>query len=124
MACRVGTLLVSFGLGSGINSPPITYTHKGRQYVTVLSGIGGVLNRTMKVADRVPNDDVAGHVPTHGGGLAGGTYADNGAPKPIPAGSAWRRLASGLWLICRIPRTEAAVIRHFPERIALWAVCA
>src|ERR1700730_14005808 len=25
------------------------------------------------------HDDVAGHVPTHGGGLAGGTYADNGA---------------------------------------------
>ena len=43
-----------FKTGSGINSPPITYTHNGRQYVTVLSGIGGVLNRVMKVADRVP----------------------------------------------------------------------
>ena len=43
-----------FTPGSGINSPPITYTHNGRQYVTVLSGIGGVLNRVMKVADRVP----------------------------------------------------------------------
>jgi alcohol dehydrogenase (cytochrome c) len=43
-----------FKTGSGINAPPITYTHDGRQYVTVLSGIGGVLNRTMKVADRVP----------------------------------------------------------------------
>src|SRR5215471_18631331 len=43
-----------FKTGSGINAPPITYTHNGRQYVTVLSGIGGVLNRTMKVADRVP----------------------------------------------------------------------
>jgi alcohol dehydrogenase (cytochrome c) len=39
---------------SGINSPPITYTHQGRQYVTVLSGVGGVLNRTMKAADAVP----------------------------------------------------------------------
>jgi alcohol dehydrogenase (cytochrome c) len=49
-----GQTLWQFKTGSGINSPPITYTHKGRQYVTVLSGIGGVLNRTMKVADKVP----------------------------------------------------------------------
>jgi alcohol dehydrogenase (cytochrome c) len=49
-----GQLLWKFKTGSGINSPPITYTHRGRQYVTVLSGIGGVLNRVMKVADRVP----------------------------------------------------------------------
>ena len=48
------TAFQTFKTGSGINSPPITYTHKGRQYVAVLSGIGGVLNRTMKVADRVP----------------------------------------------------------------------
>jgi len=49
-----GQTLWSFKTGSGINSPPITYTHQGRQYVTVLSGVGGVLNRSMKVADRVP----------------------------------------------------------------------
>jgi alcohol dehydrogenase (cytochrome c) len=49
-----GQELWKFKTGSGINSPPITYTHNGRQYVTVLSGIGGVLNRAMKVADRVP----------------------------------------------------------------------
>jgi len=49
-----GQTLWQFKTGSGINSPPITYTHKGRQYVTVLSGVGGVLNRTMKVGERVP----------------------------------------------------------------------
>jgi alcohol dehydrogenase (cytochrome c) len=49
-----GELLWKFKTGSGINSPPMTYTHNGRQYVTVLSGIGGVLNRVMKVADRTP----------------------------------------------------------------------
>ena len=27
--------------GSSVNAPPITYTHKGKQYVTVLSGRGG-----------------------------------------------------------------------------------
>jgi alcohol dehydrogenase (cytochrome c) len=49
-----GETLWKFKTGSGINSPPLTYTHDGRQYVTVLSGIGGVLNRVMKVADAVP----------------------------------------------------------------------
>jgi hypothetical protein len=28
--------------GSGINAHPITFTHNGQQYITVLSGIGGV----------------------------------------------------------------------------------
>jgi alcohol dehydrogenase (cytochrome c) len=49
-----GSVLWKFKTSSGINSPAITYTHKGRQYVTVLSGIGGVLNRVMKVADVTP----------------------------------------------------------------------
>jgi alcohol dehydrogenase (cytochrome c) len=31
-----------FQTGSGINAQPITYTHDGRQYVTILSGIGGL----------------------------------------------------------------------------------
>jgi alcohol dehydrogenase (cytochrome c) len=37
-----GNKLWSFQTGSGIVSQPITWEHKGRQYVTVLSGIGGV----------------------------------------------------------------------------------
>ena len=49
-----GETLWKFKTSSGINSPPITYTHNGRQYVTVLSGIGGVLNRVMKAADGTP----------------------------------------------------------------------
>jgi alcohol dehydrogenase (cytochrome c) len=49
-----GNVLWKFKTSSGINSPAITYTHNGRQYVTVLSGIGGVLNRVMKVADVTP----------------------------------------------------------------------
>jgi alcohol dehydrogenase (cytochrome c) len=36
-----GKTLWQFQTGSGINSPPITYTYKGRQYVTVLSGLAG-----------------------------------------------------------------------------------
>jgi len=36
-----GNTLWQFKTGSSINAPPITYTHKGRQYVTILSGRGG-----------------------------------------------------------------------------------
>src|SRR6267143_127971 len=36
-----GKRLWQFKTGSSIVAPPITYTHKGRQYVSVLSGIGG-----------------------------------------------------------------------------------
>jgi alcohol dehydrogenase (cytochrome c) len=37
-----GQQLWQFQTGSGINAQPITYTHNGRQYVTVLSGLGGL----------------------------------------------------------------------------------
>jgi alcohol dehydrogenase (cytochrome c) len=36
-----GKVLWQFQTGSGINAPPITYTYKGRQYVSVLSGVAG-----------------------------------------------------------------------------------
>ncbi len=36
-----GKQVWQFKTGSGINAAPITYTHKGVQYVTILSGIGG-----------------------------------------------------------------------------------
>ena len=36
-----GKTLWQFKTGSGVNSQPITYTFKGRQYVSVLSGLGG-----------------------------------------------------------------------------------
>ena len=37
-----GKQLWQFQTGSGINAQPITFTHNGRQYVTVQSGIGGL----------------------------------------------------------------------------------
>lgn len=37
-----GQIIWQFQTGSGINAPPITYIHKGQQYVTVLSGLGGL----------------------------------------------------------------------------------
>jgi alcohol dehydrogenase (cytochrome c) len=49
-----GQTLWQFKTGSGINSPPITFTHQGRQYVTVLSGIGGSVNRRLKGYDLIP----------------------------------------------------------------------
>jgi alcohol dehydrogenase (cytochrome c) len=38
-----GKTLWQFKTSSSVNSTAITYTHKGRQYVTVASGLGGIL---------------------------------------------------------------------------------
>ena len=35
-------MLWQFQTGSGINAPPITYTYKGKQYVAIQVGLGGV----------------------------------------------------------------------------------
>jgi alcohol dehydrogenase (cytochrome c) len=48
-----GKTLWQFQTGSSVNSTAITYTHKGRQYVTVVSGIGGIL-ATRYAARKVP----------------------------------------------------------------------
>ena len=53
---RDGKTLWQFKTGSSVNSTAITYTHKGRQYVTIASGLGGGL------ASRY----AAGKVPTGG----------------------------------------------------------
>jgi alcohol dehydrogenase (cytochrome c) len=37
-----GKIVWQFQTSSGINAQPITYTHKGRQYVAVQVGLGGV----------------------------------------------------------------------------------
>jgi alcohol dehydrogenase (cytochrome c) len=51
-----GKTLWQFQTSSSVNSTAITYTHKGRQYVTVASGLGGIL----------ANRAIGGHVPTGG----------------------------------------------------------
>ena len=38
-----GKTLWQFQTSSSVNSTAITYTHKGRQYVTIASGVGGIL---------------------------------------------------------------------------------
>jgi alcohol dehydrogenase (cytochrome c) len=48
-----GETLWQFKTGSSINSTAITYTHKGRQYVTIASGRGGIL-ASRYTGDRVP----------------------------------------------------------------------
>jgi alcohol dehydrogenase (cytochrome c) len=48
-----GKTLWHFQTGSSINSTAITYTHNGRQYVTVASGLGGVL-ATRYAASKMP----------------------------------------------------------------------
>jgi alcohol dehydrogenase (cytochrome c) len=48
-----GKTLWQFKTGSSINSTAITYTHDGRQYVSIASGLGGGLARRY-AADKVP----------------------------------------------------------------------
>jgi alcohol dehydrogenase (cytochrome c) len=48
-----GKTLWRFQTGSSINSTAITYTHNGKQYVTVASGLGGGLANRY-VQDKVP----------------------------------------------------------------------
>lgn len=54
-----GRQLWEFQTSSGINANPITWSYKGRQYVTVLSGIGGL-------GRRWAGDEVAKNVPQGG----------------------------------------------------------
>jgi alcohol dehydrogenase (cytochrome c) len=49
-----GKVVWQFQTGSGVNAPAITYTHKGRQYITVLSGIAGD-SRGRRAAAKVPS---------------------------------------------------------------------
>lgn len=48
-----GKTLWEFKTGSSVNSTAITYTHKGRQYVAIASGLGGAL-ATRFAAAKVP----------------------------------------------------------------------
>jgi alcohol dehydrogenase (cytochrome c) len=45
-----GATLWQFKTGSSVNATAITYTHNGRQYVTVASGLGGALARRFAAA--------------------------------------------------------------------------
>jgi alcohol dehydrogenase (cytochrome c) len=49
-----GNQLWSFRTGSGINAQPITWTKNGKQYVTVLSGLGGVGSGRRGVPENSP----------------------------------------------------------------------
>jgi alcohol dehydrogenase (cytochrome c) len=48
-----GKTLWQFKTGSSVNATAITYTHKGKQYVTVASGLGGIL-ATRYAAGKMP----------------------------------------------------------------------
>jgi alcohol dehydrogenase (cytochrome c) len=48
-----GETLWQFKTGSSVNATAITYTHNGRQYVTIASGLGGALAKRF-AATKVP----------------------------------------------------------------------
>ena len=47
-----GKTLWQFKTGSSVNATAITYTHNGRQYVTVTSGLGGIRRHSLWCARR------------------------------------------------------------------------
>ncbi|MDO9710820.1 PQQ-dependent dehydrogenase, methanol/ethanol family [Paracraurococcus lichenis] len=51
-----GQVLWSFNTGTGVNAPPVTYMVNGKQYVTVLAGLGGlpVIAGAPNIRERVP----------------------------------------------------------------------
>ena len=51
---ETGKQLWQFQTSSGINASPVTWSHNGRQYVTVLAGLGGVGWRWMDNAKNIP----------------------------------------------------------------------
>jgi alcohol dehydrogenase (cytochrome c) len=55
-----GKMLWQFQTGSGINAQPITFTHKGRQYVAVQSGLGGV--NVVRMGEQLKNVPRGGSV--------------------------------------------------------------
>ena len=48
-----GKVLWQFKTPSGVNSQPITYTYKGKQYVSVFSGLGGGTSARRETAGKV-----------------------------------------------------------------------
>jgi alcohol dehydrogenase (cytochrome c) len=42
-----GKTLWQFMVSSGVNASPVTWSYQGRQYVSVLAGIGGTSSRWM-----------------------------------------------------------------------------
>jgi alcohol dehydrogenase (cytochrome c) len=49
-----GEVVWSFKTGSGINAQPVTWTKNGKQYLTVLSGLGGVASARRGLPDTIP----------------------------------------------------------------------
>jgi alcohol dehydrogenase (cytochrome c) len=55
-----GKTVWQFQTGSGINAQPITFTHKGRQYVAIQSGLGGV--NVVRMGEQLKNVPRGGSV--------------------------------------------------------------
>ena len=60
MDADTGATLWEYKTSSGVNSMPVTWTHQGKQYVTVLSGLGGLYGSTNR--KRLPDVPLVGSV--------------------------------------------------------------
>ena len=62
-----GEVVWSFKTGSGINAQPVTWTKNGKQYVTILSGLGGVGSSRRALSSPIPlGGSVWTFAPCHG----------------------------------------------------------
>jgi glucose dehydrogenase len=57
---QTGEIVAEFELPSTQTGQPFTYEHNGKQYVTVLSGLGGLYGQAHRT--RVPNVPLGGSV--------------------------------------------------------------
>ena len=60
MDADTGQTLWEFRTSSGVNSQPVTWTHNGKQYITVLSGLGGLYGQAHRA--RLANVPLGGSV--------------------------------------------------------------
>jgi len=60
MDADTGATLWEYKTTSGVNSMPVTWTHQGKQYVTVLSGLGGLYGNSNR--KRLPDVPLVGSV--------------------------------------------------------------
>ncbi len=60
MDADTGETLWEYRVSSGVNAMPITWTHQGKQYVTVLAGLGGLFGTTAR--QRLPQVPLGGSV--------------------------------------------------------------
>ena len=108
---KTGKELWKFQTGSGINASPITYELDGKQYVAILSGLGG----DPSFYYSAPKGGMLWVFAIDGKVDEGGRYNAQVIEKMLPASSPERNRASSINPRCRPVVLLAAPIRYCPR---------